>query len=276
MDAVNGRGIYYSYDADCGGEPVLQNIAVLIRKGEFTAVLGANGSGKTTLARHFNALNHLQKGQLTVNELDVGDTSRHWDLRRHVGMVFQNPENQFVSLIVEEDLAFGLKNYETPELEIPQRIKNALASVSMDGYERHSLHRLSGGQKQRIALAAVLALEPDIVIFDEATSMLDPKGRSEVMGQMKKLHCEGKTIILITHDIEEAVEAENVILMNRGNILACGTPHEVLTDRALLEQAEILPPLAVQLYYDLKERGVCLAHCPLKKDELVEELCQLN
>lgn len=276
MDAVDGRGIYYSYDADYGDEPVLKNIRVLIRKGEFTAVLGANGSGKTTLARHFNALNDLQRGQLIVDGMNVADASCHWELRRHVGMVFQNPDNQFVSSFVEEDLAFGLKNYETPEREIQQRIKKALAAVSMDGYERYSPHELSGGQKQRIALAAVLVLEPDVILFDEATSMLDPGGRLEVMGQMKKLHREGNTVVMITHDIEEAVEAEKVILMSRGNILACGTPHRVLTDRTLLEQAELLPPFAVQMYYDLKERGVCLAQCPLKREELVEELCQLN
>lgn len=276
MDAVNGRGIYYSYDEDFDRTPALQNVAVSIQKGEFTAILGANGCGKTTLARHFNALNCLQKGQLMVGETDVGDASCHWELRRHVGMVFQNPDNQFVSSVVGEDLAFGLRNYETPEQEISQRITNALSAVSMNGYERHSPHGLSGGQKQRIALAAVLALEPDIIIFDESTAMLDPKGRFEVMEQMKKLHSEGKTIIMITHDMEEAVQAEKVILMNKGNILASGTPGDVLTDKKLLEQAGLLPPFAVQFYYDLQERGICLAHCPLKKEELVEELCQLN
>lgn len=191
-------------------------------------------------------------------------------------MVFQNPDNQFVSSIVEEDVAFGMENYNIARREIPSKVKEALKTVGMEGYGKHAPYMLSGGQKQRIALAGVLALDPDILIFDESTSMLDPKGREEILSVIRRLHeQEKRTILLITHYIEESVWADRVCLMREGEILAFDKTETILTDMELMKKAGLSPPLPVRLYYDLKKEGICLKHCPLTKEELVDELCQL-
>ena len=267
---IEGRGITFAYDEDA----VLEDIDLSIGKGEFVAIIGRNGSGKTTLARHLNALLRLQQGSLMVAEINAAEDDAVWQLRRIVGMVFQNPDNQFVSSVVEEDIAFGLENYETPRGEIPGLVSAALERVGMAGYEKHSPHMLSGGQKQRVALAGVLALDPDVIVFDEATSMLDPEGRREVLAMTGSLHRAGKTIIMITHYAEEAVNADRVIIMKEGRVLASGAPSEILTDRELLADAGLMPPAAVQIYHRLKERGLRLGHCPLTNDGLVEEICR--
>lgn len=197
-------------------------------------------------------------------------------MRRLCGMVFQNPDNQFVASTVEEDIAFGLENYEVPREEIPGRVRAALALVEMSGYEKRAPNTLSGGQKQRVALAGVLALEPEIIIFDEATAMLDPRGRQEVLAIMDKLHKAGRTIIAITHFVEEAVAADKIILMHKGRVLACGSPKAILTDLDLMKEAEMIPPLPVRLYHDLRQAGIYLKNCPLTDEELVEELWQLR
>ena len=196
-------------------------------------------------------------------------------------MVFQNPDNQFVSSVLEEDIAFGLENAQVPEREVTSKVKAALELVGLEGYEKRSPSSLSGGQKQRAALAGVLALNPEILIFDEATSMLDPKGRREVLAEMKKLRDCGKTVVMITHDVEEAVLADQVILMGRPNgqkdpntVLAPGSVREILTDSRLLIQAGIVPPMAVRMYEDLKLAGIELNRCPLTKEELAEALCR--
>ena len=197
-------------------------------------------------------------------------------LRRKCGMVFQNPDNQFVSSVVAEDIAFGLENYDTPPDEIPRRVKEALQLVGMAGAEKRSTHLLSGGQKQRIALAGVLAVDADIIIFDEATVMLDPVGRQEVMETICRLHTQAhKTVILISHYMEDVLFADKVYIMAGGEILASGPPREILTDRSLLAAAGFSPPFAVQVYYDLLEAGVELGSCPLTEEELVEEICRL-
>ncbi|NLY88598.1 MAG: energy-coupling factor transporter ATPase [Firmicutes bacterium] len=270
---VEGKDICFSYD---GSSLALQDVEVNIEKGEFLAILGCNGSGKSTLVKHFNALLPLQQGKLRVAQIDLGNEENIWLLRRLCGMVFQNPDNQFVASTVEADIAFGLENYEVPRAEIPERVRAALALVEMSGYEKRAPDALSGGQKQRVALAGVLALDPEIIIFDEATAMLDPRGRQEVLAIMDKLHRAGKTILAITHYVEEAVAADKVILMHKGRILACGSPETILTDLDLMKEAELIPPLPVRLYYDLRQAGIYLENCPLTEEELVKELWQLR
>lgn len=191
-------------------------------------------------------------------------------------MVFQNPDNQFVSTLIEEDLAFAPRNFGVPEHEIPKRIKKALSAVGMNGYEKHSPHMLSGGQKQRIAIAGVLTAQPDIMIFDEVTSMLDSQGREDVLAAIKKLHSSGHTIIMITHYMEEAVLSDRVVLMKNGSIMADGKPCDILTDNELMSSAGLDVPMPVRMYYDLAERGIKLKKCPLTAEELVGELCRLN
>ncbi|NLI91138.1 MAG: energy-coupling factor transporter ATPase [Peptococcaceae bacterium] len=277
MRSIDGKGISYSYAFEGSIDLSLDDVSICIAQGEMVAILGHNGSGKSTLVKHFDALLSLQKGSLKVAGLDANNTDRIWELRKKCGMVFQNPDNQFVSSIVDEDIAFGLENYDTPIEQIPSKVSEALALVGMSGFEKKSPHMLSGGQKQRIALASVLALEPEIIVFDESTAMLDPEGRKEVITTIRRLHDnEHKTIILISHYMEEAVFADRIYIMKNGRILAQGTPREILTDQVLLAEARLLPPLPVRIYYDLQKAGIILRHCPLTEEELVEELCRLN
>jgi energy-coupling factor transport system ATP-binding protein len=272
---IDGKNISFSYDFDGSSVLALDAVDISARQGDFIAILGCNGSGKSTLVKHLNALLPLQNGSLYVADIDVSNREDVWRLRRTCGMVFQNPDNQFVSSVVEEDIAFGLENYEVPYDDIPARVDQALRLVGMAGFEKRSPHTLSGGQKQRIALASVLALEPDILIFDEATAMLDPEGRCEVLAMMQKLQAMGKTILMITHYVDEAVYADTIILMHEGVVVARGTPREILTNRELMQRAQMIPPVAVQLYYDLKDAGIQLAHCPLTNEEFADALCQL-
>lgn len=271
---IDAHDIRFSYDGP-GGRRSLNGAQLHVAPGEFVAVLGHNGCGKSTLVKHFNALLPLQHGTLTVDGMDAADPANRWALRRKVGMVFQNPDNQFVSTIVGEDVAFGLENYGVPEDEIPARVAAALAAVYMAGYENRATHTLSGGQKQRVALAGVLALSPDILVFDEATAMLDPDGRQEVLRTIHRLHKEQhKTVVMITHYIEEAIGADRVYLIHNGKMIADGTAREMLTQPELLAAAGLTPPMPVQMYHDLKQAGITLARCPLTLEELAEELCR--
>ena len=271
---IDAHDIRFSYDGP-GGRRSLNGAQLHVAPGEFVAVLGHNGCGKSTLVKHFNALLPLQHGTLTVDGMDAADPANRWALRRKVGMVFQNPDNQFVSTIVGEDVAFGLENYGVPEAEIPARVAAALAAVDMVGYENRATHTLSGGQKQRVALAGVLALSPDILVFDEATAMLDPDGRQEVLRTIRRLHTQQhKTVIMITHYIEEAIGADRVYLIHNGKMIADGTAREMLTQPELLAAAGLTPPMPVQMYHDLKQAGITLARCPLTLEELAEELCR--
>lgn len=278
---IKGSELGFSYFWDGESIPVFEKVNIELNVGEWTAILGCNGSGKSTLVRLMNGLLPVQKGSLFINEINAGNPANKWELCRKCGMVFQNPDNQFVSSVLEEDIAFGLENAQVPEEEAARRGKAALELVGLEGYEKRSPASLSGGQKQRAALAGVLALNPEILIFDEATSMLDPKGRREVLTEMKKLRSRGKTVVMITHDVEEAVLADRVILMGCPNgqktpntVLAQGSVREILTDSGLLKQAGILPPMAVRMYEDLKQAGIELNRCPLTKEELAEELCR--
>lgn len=271
---IDAHDIRFSYDGP-GGRRSLNGAQLHVAPGEFVAVLGHNGCGKSTLVKHFNALLPLQHGTLTVDGMDAADPDNRWALRRKVGMVFQNPDNQFVSTIVGEDVAFGLENYGVPEAEIPARVAAALAAVDMVGYENRATHTLSGGQKQRVALAGVLALSPDILVFDEATAMLDPDGRQEVLRTIHRLHAQQyKTVVMITHYIEEAIGADRVYLIHNGKMIADGTAREMLTQPELLAAAGLTPPMPVQMYHDLKQAGITLARCPLTLEELAEELCR--
>lgn len=276
MDFIAAENLIHSYAFAGSKHRSIDDVSLTVKKGEFVAILGRNGCGKTTLARHLNALLSVQSGTLTVAGLNAADKNNIWAVRGKCGMVFQNPDNQFVSTLVEEDLAFGPSNFGVDETEIQTRIKNALADVGMSGYEKHSPHLLSGGQKQRIAIAGVLTVEPDIIIFDEVTAMLDPKGREEVLGVIQSLHQKGHTIIMISHYIEEAVNADTVVIMDSGKIIAKGEPKKILTDKELLNCAGLTPPMSVCIYYDLMERGIKLSACPLTNEELVGELCRLR
>ena len=270
---IAARKVTFSYDYDL--PPALQEVTFSVERGELVAVIGTNGSGKSTLAKELNALLPLQEGELTVLDMDVADEQCHHQLRRNCGMVFQNPDNQFVSSVVEEDVAFGLYNYDVPEQEIEEKVRGALAAVDMTDYARRAPYTLSGGQKQRVALAGIMALGPRVVIFDEATSMLDPEGKAEVMMYLKRLRQAGVTVLMITHFAEEAAQADRVLVMKAGRLLAQGTPREVLTDRELLAEAGLLPPFAVEMYEQLKAQGIELPRCPLTEEELAEELCGL-
>jgi len=276
MRAVSAENLMYSYDSGISGNYAVQDVDLSIDKGQLVTVLGANGSGKTTLVRHFNALLSVQHGSLTVAGLNAKDKNNIWAVREKCAMVFQNPDNQFVSSLIEEDIAFGPRNFGVAECEIPERVSAALAAVGMSGYEKHSPHLLSGGQKQRIAIAGVLAIKPDIIVFDEATSMLDPEGREEVLSIIKKLHARGHTIIMITHYAQEAAFSDSVVIMKNGEITAKGAPRDILTDKSLLAHAGLALPLPAKIYYDLAEKGIQLSKCPLTNKELVEELCRLN
>lgn len=276
MQAISAKEITYSYVSEESKYRAIDNLSFEVKEGEFLAILGHNGCGKTTLARHLNALISPQRGELLVAEMDASAQANIYKIRKHCGMVFQNPDNQFVSSVVAEDLAFGLRNFGVEKHQIPAKIKWALETVGMADYEEHSTHFLSGGQKQRIAIAGVLAVEPDIFVFDEVTAMLDPEGRKEVLSTMQQLHRIGKTIIMISHYIEEAVAADRVMLLHDGKMLGIGTPREILSDIVLLEKTGLTPPMAIKAYYDLKEAGIELGECPLTIEELVEKLCQLR
>ncbi|MEG0257219.1 MAG: energy-coupling factor transporter ATPase [Christensenella sp.] len=274
---IDAENLKYAYPSAESETPVLalKGITLTVNEGEFAAVLGHNGSGKSTFAKHINVLLRAQSGTLNVVGLDASDEKNMWGIRSHAGMVFQNPDNQLVSTVVEEDVAFGPENLGVPQNELRGRVDEALLAVGMQGMGKRAPHMLSGGQKQRIAIAGVLAMHPDIIVFDEPTAMLDPQGRAEVMDTIHYLNREqGKTIVLITHYMEEASEADRVFVLSNGVVSDEGTPHEVFSHKEKLEQAGLLPPLATQVYYDLKERGMELAMCPVTQEELVDELCR--
>ena len=270
---IEAKYITFTYEE--GLSPALHDVSFSVKRGELVAVLGANGSGKSTLARTLNALLPLQEGELTMLGMDVRDESTHHELHRACGMVFPDPDNQFVSSVAEEDVAFGLYYYDIPQPKIEMAVRDALAAVDLTDCARRAPHSLSGGEKQRLALAGVMALGPRIVIFDEAASMLDWEGRREIMTYLEKLRRNGVTVLWITHQSDEAVSADRVLILSQGRIIADGTPRQVLTDREVLDRACVTPPFAVQVCGELRERGIILEHCPVTEQELTEELCRL-
>lgn len=255
----------------------LKDVSVDIRKGEFVAIIGTNGSGKSTLAKHFNVLLQPSKGTVTVCGMDTTVEENVWNIRQHVGMVFQNPDNQIVAAIVEEDVAFGPENLGVPPKEIRQRVDDALAAVNMSEYALHGPHLLSGGQKQRIAIAGVLAMKPECIVLDEPTAMLDPKGRAEVLDTVMKLNREeGITIVYITHFMEEAAKADRIIVMKNGLVLNEGTPREIFKEVDQLKELGLDVPVAAEVAKKLEGRGYTFEPNVINNEELGEALCRSN
>ncbi len=279
MDAIiQIENVEFSYQIDEEEEPVLlfKDFSLEIRRGSFTCILGHNGSGKSSLSRMLNGMAAPAEGRVLVNGMNTADPKRQLDIRKTVGLVFQNPDNQIVSSIVEEDVAFGPENLGLSPEEIRKRVDDALSAVGMSKYATHSTSRLSGGQKQRIAIAGVLAMHPDCLVLDEPTAMLDPKGRKEVLSILHRLNEErGITVVLITHYMEEAALADRCIVMEKGEILLDGTPDEVFSKREILEQTGLTMPLSCKMAYALKDAGVSLHTLPLTEQQCVEALSAL-
>jgi len=253
----------------------LDSIDLSIAQGEFVAIIGTNGSGKSTLARHFNALLQPTSGKCFVNGLDTTIEGNTWNVRQTIGMVFQNPDNQIVAAIVEEDVAFGPENIGVPHAEIRPRVEAALAAVNMTEYAKHAPHLLSGGQKQRIAIAGVLALRPQCIVFDEPTAMLDPRGRKDIVNIVLKLNKEQKiTIVYITHKMEEAILADRVIAMENGKIVMEGTPSEVFGQVKKIRELGLEAPLPAEVAEVLRQCGHKLNRNIITDEELAAALCQ--
>ncbi|MDD2421663.1 MAG: energy-coupling factor transporter ATPase [Heliobacteriaceae bacterium] len=272
------ENVSFAYRTQSGGEtPALQGVNLTVRPGEWITILGANGSGKSTLAKHLNALLLPDEGRVTVEGLDTADRTSLYAIRRLVGMVFQNPDNQLVAPTVEEDVAFGPENLGLPRMEIKARVDQALKAVGLSALRHRPSHSLSGGQKQCLAVAGVLAIGPKYLVLDEATAMLDPAARQEVLAVVRQLHLAfGMGVIMITHLMEEAVTADRVIIMGRGRILLAGDPDSVFRQVDLLTQANLeLPPVA-ELACRLHGQGVPLDLPVLTLEKLVRELCRLR
>ncbi|MBE6906646.1 MAG: energy-coupling factor transporter ATPase [Ruminococcaceae bacterium] len=255
---------------------VLKDISLEIPQGQFLAVLGHNGSGKSTFAKHLNAILLPQGGTVTVCGLNTADEDKLYDIRQQVGMVFQNPDNQIVATIVEEDVAFGPENMGVEPSEIRTRVDEALKDVGMDEYKTHAPHQLSGGQKQRIAIAGIIAMRPRCIVLDEPTAMLDPRGRSEVIWTVKRLNSElGITVVLITHYMEEAAQCDRVVVMNDGEVLLDDTPRRVFSHVEQLKSVGLDVPQATELCWQLRKNGFDLPDDILTEDECVEAISAL-
>ena len=262
----------YESDTDTPLPLAIKDIDLDINKGEFVAILGHNGSGKSTFAKLSNAIIMPESGNVYVNGMDTADEEREYDIRQTVGVVFQNPDNQIVATIVEEDVAFGPENLGVEPEEIRRRVDDALKAVGMYEYRFHEPHKLSGGQKQRIAIAGIMAMQTECIVLDEPTAMLDPKGRQEVMDAMLRLNKElGKTVVLITHYMDEAVKADRVIVMNSGKVVLDGTPAEIFSQEKIIEDAGLELPESAKLANALRRAGVKLDKNVLTPDEFVAE-----
>ena len=252
----------------------LKDVTARIKKGEFTAIIGTNGSGKSTLARHLNALLIPTEGELIVEGMRTSDAGRVWDIRQKVGMVFQNPDNQLVAAVVEEDVAFGPENLGVPPEEIRERVDLALEKVGMTSYRKQAPSMLSGGQKQRVAIAGVLAMKPDCIVLDEPTAMLDPKGRKEVMDTIHELNkTEGITIVLITHFMEEAVTADHLLVIDKGVLKMEGTPREIFSQADKVTEIGLDVPVPADLARRLCKKGMAVSEKCMTDEELGEALC---
>ena len=270
------ENLIFEYTRGDESQPVraIDNLNLEIERGSFTAIIGKNGSGKSTLAKNLNGLLLPTEGVIYVDGFDTRDDDSIWNVRQTAGMVFQNPDNQLVSAIVEDDVAFGPENLGIEPAEIRRRVDKALADVNMGQFKKKAPHLLSGGQKQRIAIAGVVAMKPKCIIFDEPTAMLDPKGRSEIMSIIDELHAEGITVILITHFMDEAVRADRVIIMHEGRILLDGTPQEVFEQEELIRSVNLDVPLMVEMSAKLRKAGIDVPKDIITEEKMVEFICQ--
>ena len=277
MDMITVNDLRFSYeDKDDQRAVVLNHLNLAIREGSFVALLGHNGCGKSTLAKHFNAMLLPLGGQVLIRDMDTADDKRKYDIRSTVGLVLQNPDNQLVSTIVEEDVAFGPENLGVPPQEIRERVDEALHAVGMYEYRGHDTHKLSGGQKQRVAIAGVLAMRPACLVLDEPTAMLDPRGRREVMDTVCRLNRErGMTVVIITHYMEEAVRADRVVVMNEGEIVLDGEPREVFSHVEELRRIELDVPQPTELCYRLRQNGIALPDGVLTVEDCVQAVLAL-
>ena len=274
---IRTENLTFRYTTEEGAAPtVLDGVSLTIQPGEFVAVLGHNGSGKSTLAKHFNAILLPTEGKVYVDGMDTCDEDKLLDVRRRVGMVFQNPDNQIVASVVEEDVAFGPENLGVPSAEIRERVDAALAAVGMSEYARHAPHLLSGGQKQRVAIAGVLAMRPKCIVLDEPTAMLDPVGRKEVLDTVRRLNREqGITVVLITHHMDEAAQAGRLVVMPDGHIMADDKPERVFQNVDGLRSLGLEVPEPVALLYELRQNGVDVPLTALTVDECAHVLKEL-
>lgn len=269
------RHVSHTFETEEGKTfDALKDVTAQIKKGEFTAIIGTNGSGKSTLARHLNALLLPTEGELIVEGMRTSDAGRVWDIRQKVGMVFQNPDNQLVAAVVEEDVAFGPENLGVPPEEIRERVDLALEKVGMTSYRKQAPSMLSGGQKQRVAIAGVLAMKPDCIVLDEPTAMLDPKGRKEVMDTIHELNKkEGITIVLITHFMEEAVTADHILVIDKGVLKMEGTPREIFSQADKVTEIGLDVPVPADLARRLRKKGMAISEKCMTDEELGEALC---
>ncbi len=271
---ITAKDVSFTYEE--AAEPGLSHVTVDVKRGEFLAILGHNGSGKSTLAKLLNALYLPTEGKVTVCGYDTADEDHLWDIRQQAGMIFQNPDNQIVATIVREDVAFGLENLGVPHGEMVKRIDEALAAVRMTDYADSAPHMLSGGQKQRVAIAGILAMQPSVIIADEATAMLDPSGRREVLKTIRRLNREkGITVVWITHFMEEAAQADRIVVMNKGQSVLSGTPREVFEQTEILREMHLDVPHMTDLSQDLRKEGMPLPAGILTVEEMAEEVCKL-
>lgn len=276
---IECKNVVFKYSTgEEGSEKIaIDRLNLEVNKGEFLVILGHNGSGKSTVAKHMNALLTPTEGIVTVNGLDTSDDNNIWDIRSSAGMVFQNPDNQLVATIVEEDVAFGPENLGIPSEEIRKRVDEALAKVGMSEYKKHAPHLLSGGQKQRVAIAGILAMQPKCIIFDEPTAMLDPSGRKEVINNIKELNKKhGITVILITHYMDEAAEADRVVVMDKGKVIIEGIPRDVFSHVEAMKKIGLDVPQVTELCYELRKAGIDIDTKILNVNEMVNALCQLR
>ncbi|OFI06862.1 energy-coupling factor transporter ATP-binding protein EcfA1 [Clostridium acetireducens DSM 10703] len=277
MIACDNVTYKYESNSDKQIKFALNGVTLNIKKGEFVVVLGRNGSGKSTIAKHMNALVIPSEGKVYVDGLDTSQEENVWNIRNKAGMVFQNPDNQIVATIVEEDVAFGPENLGIEPKEIRKRIEDCLKRVNMYEYRSHAPHLLSGGQKQRVAIAGVLAMRPECIILDEPTAMLDPSGRKDVIRTIKELNNKyNMTIILITHYMEEAVEADKIVIIDKGKKVKEGTPKEIFSNVELMKDIGLDVPQVTELAYELKKNGICINTEILTINEMVNALCQLR
>ena len=272
---LTAENLKFRYDAE---QPVyaLDGVSAQVKRGEFVAVLGANGCGKSTLAKHFNAILLPESGKVYVEGMDTADEEKLYDIRQTVGMVFQNPDNQIVATVVEEDVAFALENLGVPQDEMRRRVDDSMKMAGIYEYRERAPHNLSGGQKQRVAIAGVVAMRPDCLILDEATAMLDPRGREQVMQTIHRLNKDlGITVVAITHYMEEVVDADRVIVMDDGHIVMDGTPKEIFSRVEELKQYRMDVPQVTELAWELQKKGIPLPDGILRKSELLDALVPL-